>query len=79
MEFFNRIGRLRNFPNLLMEERSLRLQDQPCTLPPRNRRVYTVRASWAGRSVHARADKYAPMHNAAPTTYSSQVADMAYG
>jgi hypothetical protein len=28
---------------------------------------------------HDRADKYTPTHNPAPTTYSSQVAGMAYG
>jgi hypothetical protein len=74
-------GRLRKFPNLLLEERSLRLQDQQRTLPPRNRRgsIAAVRRGWAGRPDHARADKYAPMHSAAPTTYSSQVPDMAYG
>ena len=28
---------------------------------------------------HARADTYAPIHNAAPTAYSSQVVEIAYG
>ena len=41
--------------------------------------LQAVGASGAVVLAHDFADKYAPMHNPAPTMYSSQVAEMAYG
>lgn len=45
-------------------------------LPPRSILAYD---DVAAEVAHDLADKYTPTHNPAPTTYSSQVAGMAYG